>query len=115
MCLGWLYDADGWVPTCAPPPARHTHPQIVPEKQCAFVGFLYPNDAMTFYNGMMAYPPNVHGRVLRVGWGKPTPVPADVAMAVARGASRKVYIGGVRSAPFPALDRVTFCFCCCCH
>lgn len=38
----------------------------------------------------------LHGQELKIGWGKPSPVPAQVALAISQSnASRNVYLGGL--------------------
>jgi len=75
-----------------------TAPQIVQAKQCAFVAFIAAEDALSYLQWATAHPPVLRNKNLRVGWGKPAPLPADVAQAVSRGATRKVYLGSVRAA-----------------
>lgn len=39
---------------------------------------------------------SLHGQELKIGWGKPSPVPAQVALAISQSnASRNVYVGGL--------------------
>ena len=70
--------------------------QIVAEKQCAFVSFLSAEEANAYFNWATASPPLLRGRQVRIGWGKPSSLSPEVAAAASRGATRKVYIGGVR-------------------
>jgi len=32
---------------------------------------------------------------IKIGWGKPNPIPANVVMAISRGATRNVFLGGI--------------------
>ena len=75
---------------------RPGHTQIVAETQCAFVSFLSAEEANAYFNWATASPPLLRGRQVRIGWGKPSSLSPEVAAAASRGATRKVYIGGVR-------------------
>jgi len=67
--------------------------RILPEKKCAFVRFIDATGALTFYQMNSNNQMSVHGRHLKVGWGKSIPLRPEIASAVARGASRNVFIG----------------------
>jgi len=70
--------------------------KILPEKNCAFITFVEPENAATFHHlAMSGRDIMVHGQKIKVGWGKPNPLPATVVMAISRGATRNVYIGGI--------------------
>ncbi|KAJ7288912.1 hypothetical protein C8J57DRAFT_1460258 [Mycena rebaudengoi] len=61
--------------------------RVLPEKSCVFLSFL---DAPT------AKALTLHNQELKVGWGKPSAVPAQVLQATTQsGASRNVYLGGL--------------------
>lgn len=68
--------------------------KVIPEKNCAFVTFIYSEGAQNFYDyasqGLL-----IKGRPIKVGWGKATSLPFDIAYAVSRGATRNVYIGNI--------------------
>jgi len=68
--------------------------KLLPDKNCAFVTFVDPESAMNFYR-IASYGQTIHDQKVRVGWGKPGPLPATVLGALARGASRNVYLGGI--------------------
>jgi hypothetical protein len=69
--------------------------RMLPEKKCAFVTFVRGADAALFIqthaNGLEVS----QGTKLKVGWGKPTPFRKNVAAAVAQGATRNLFLGGV--------------------
>jgi len=71
--------------------------KLLPEKNCAFVTFVDPESAAIFHRmasfGRDAL--NVHNQKVKVGWGKPAPLPPTVVAALARGATRNVYLGGI--------------------
>lgn len=71
--------------------------RVVPAKQCAFISFLSPLTAAAFHaDATCARPFALHGQPLRVGWGRPIPLPGPVAAAVTtRAATRNVYIGNL--------------------
>ncbi|KAL1918707.1 uncharacterized protein VTP21DRAFT_2729 [Calcarisporiella thermophila] len=70
--------------------------RYLPDKHIAFVTFIEPSSAAVFYqhandNGVV-----LHGRRLRPGWGKPSPLPTAIATAIQQqGATRNVYVGGI--------------------
>jgi len=70
--------------------------KLLADKNCAFVTFVDPESAMNFYR-IASYRDGltIHDQKARVGWGKPAPLPATVMGALARGASRNVYLGGI--------------------
>ena len=61
--------------------------------------FLSPLDASTvaqFYANAVVKKLSLHRRELRIGWGKPSPVPSQVTLVIQqRNASRNVYLGGL--------------------
>jgi len=68
--------------------------KVMPEKNCAFVTFVFPEGAQIFFEyasqGFL-----LKGRQVKVGWGKPSNVPQDVLSAAHRGATRNVYLGNL--------------------
>jgi len=71
--------------------------KILPEKNCAFVTFVDPESALNFHR-MVSFGRDaltVHNQKVKVGWGKPGPLPPTVVAALARGATRNVYLGGI--------------------
>lgn len=73
--------------------------RILPEKSCVFLSFLSPITANAFHADASLRRLSLHGQELRIGWGKPSAVPAQVALSISQqGASRNVYIGGLTEA-----------------
>lgn len=70
---------------------------IIPEKKCAFVNFIHPGDALSFYNRAMQAQGGVYigTRSIKVGWGKSAVVTADLMTAVQGGVTRNVFIGRI--------------------
>ncbi|KAF1806675.1 hypothetical protein V8B55DRAFT_1321416 [Mucor lusitanicus] len=66
-----------------------------PEKHIAFVTFMDPDTAMTVHTHASTTGFVIKGRKARVGWGKPSQIPAYVLMAFHNGATRNVYLGGI--------------------
>lgn len=68
--------------------------KVMPEKNCAFVTFVYPEGAQLFFEfasqGFL-----LKGRQVKVGWGKPSNIPQEILNAAQRGASRNVYLGSL--------------------
>lgn len=65
--------------------------KILPEKSCAFIGFLDPGIAAAFHNDANLRRISLHDQELKIGWGKPTAIPTQVLQAVAHfGATRNV-------------------------
>lgn len=68
--------------------------KVMPEKNCAFVTFVFPEGAQTFFEyasqGLL-----IKGRQIKVGWGKSSTIPHELLAAVSRGATRNVYIGNI--------------------
>ncbi|KAJ7165518.1 hypothetical protein C8R43DRAFT_878284 [Mycena crocata] len=70
--------------------------RVLPEKSCVFLSFLDAGTAGAFYADAAVRKLTLHAQELKVGWGKPSPVPAQVLQAIAQsGASRNVYLGGL--------------------
>ncbi len=83
-----------------PPNLVHFGPlesvRVLPEKSCVFLSFLDGSTAAAFHADSSLKKQSLHGQELKIGWGKPSPVPGAVAAAIQRnGASRNVYIGGL--------------------
>lgn len=65
--------------------------KIIPDKSCAFVSFLDPSTAAAFHSDANLRKVQLHGQDLKIGWGKPTGIPAQVIQAVQQhGATRNV-------------------------
>ncbi|KAI9183977.1 hypothetical protein H9P43_003030 [Blastocladiella emersonii ATCC 22665] len=74
--------------------------RVVPEKGCGFLTFLDPIEAAGFYAAHQHSRLTVAGTELAVHWGRTgatgaSPIPLNIAAAVAAGASRNVYVPGV--------------------
>ncbi|KAG6826649.1 hypothetical protein H0H92_014976 [Tricholoma furcatifolium] len=70
--------------------------RVLPEKSCVFLSFLDGATAAAFHADATLKKMALHGQELRIGWGKPSPVPAQVALAISQSnASRNVYLGGL--------------------
>ncbi|KIY46099.1 hypothetical protein FISHEDRAFT_47922 [Fistulina hepatica ATCC 64428] len=70
--------------------------RVLPEKSCVFLSFLDSQTAASFHADATIKKLSLHGQELKIGWGKPSQVPAQVAMAINQSnASRNVYLGGL--------------------
>ena len=70
--------------------------RVLPEKSCVFLSFLDAATAAAFHADALIKKVSLHGQELKIGWGKPSAVPTQVAMAIQQnGASRNVYLGGL--------------------
>lgn len=70
--------------------------KLVPEKNCAFISFLNAAAASHFYSDAILKKLSLNSQDVKIGWGKSTPVSAQVSLAVAQdGASRNVYLGNL--------------------
>ena len=70
--------------------------RVLPEKSCVFLSFLDAATAAAFHADATIKKLSLHGQELKIGWGKPSPVPSQVALSIQQSnASRNVYIGGL--------------------
>ena len=70
--------------------------RLLPDKNCAFISFLDGSSATHFHSDAILKKLAIHGQDIKVGWGKPAPVPTSVSVAVQQsGASRNVYLGNL--------------------
>lgn len=70
--------------------------RVLPERRICFVTFVDPILAAQFYAMCVLHGLVIHSRSIKVGWGKHSgPLPQPLALAVASGASRNVYVGGI--------------------
>ncbi|KAF7731450.1 hypothetical protein EC973_000258 [Apophysomyces ossiformis] len=67
--------------------------KILPEKNCAFLSFVDPTSAQAFYQEHLVKKLTVQGTELKIGWGKPSPIPSSIQLAIQNGATRNVYLG----------------------
>ncbi|KAF8511544.1 hypothetical protein JB92DRAFT_2725559 [Gautieria morchelliformis] len=70
--------------------------RFMPDKHIAFVTFVDPTAAFTFYQVASYQGLTLNNRRLKIGWGKNSgPLTPALALAVHSGATRNVYIGNV--------------------
>ena len=70
--------------------------RILGEKSCAFISFLDAQTAAAFHTDATLKKLSLHGADLKIGWGKPSPVPPQVLTSVQQNnATRNVYLGGL--------------------
>lgn len=70
--------------------------RVLPEKSCVFLSFLDASTAAAFHADALIKKLALHGQELKIGWGKPSAVPTQVALSIQQnGASRNVYLGGL--------------------
>lgn len=70
--------------------------RVLPEKSCVFLSFLDGATAAAFHADATIKKLQLHGQELKIGWGKPSPVPPQVALSISQSnASRNVYIGNL--------------------
>ncbi|KAH7098265.1 hypothetical protein BKA62DRAFT_713501 [Auriculariales sp. MPI-PUGE-AT-0066] len=70
--------------------------RVLPEKSCVFVSFLDAATAAAFHADATVKKLALHGQELKIGWGKPSPVPSQVMLSITQSnASRNVYLGGL--------------------
>lgn len=70
--------------------------RYMPDKHIAFVTFVDPTAAFTFYQVASYQGMTLNNRRLKIGWGKNSgPLAPALALAVHSGATRNVYIGNV--------------------
>ncbi|EOR02048.1 hypothetical protein E3P92_00871 [Wallemia ichthyophaga] len=66
------------------------------DKHIAFVTFIDPTNALTFYQVASYQGITIHNRRLKIGWGKHSgPLPPTLALSVQNGATRNVYVGAL--------------------
>jgi RNA recognition motif-containing protein len=70
--------------------------RLLLDKNCAFISFLDGSSATHFHSDAILKKLSIKGHDIKIGWGKPSPVPTSVALAVQQsGASRNVYLGNL--------------------
>lgn len=70
--------------------------KYLPDRHIAFVTFIDPNTALTFYHLATYTGITINGRRLKVGWGRQSgPLNPAIALAVQAGASRNLYLGNI--------------------
>ena len=72
------------------------HIRYIADKHICFVTFIDPTAAASFFAQSVMHGLMIHNRRLKLGWGKHSgALPPAIALAVAGGASRNVYIGNL--------------------
>lgn len=67
--------------------------RVLPEKNCAFISFMDGGTAASFHADASVKKLSLHGQELKIGWGRPSAVPAPILMAVQQNqATRNVYV-----------------------
>lgn len=74
------------------------HSKILPEKSCAFITFTDAFAAQRFVQECRMTRLVLQGQECRVGFGKPSVTPLNVARALQNGATRSVYVGNIDEA-----------------
>ncbi|GJJ08599.1 hypothetical protein Clacol_002818 [Clathrus columnatus] len=70
--------------------------RFIPDKHIAFITFVDPTAAFTFYQVASYQGLTLNNRRLKIGWGKNSgPLPPALALAVHSGATRNVYVGNI--------------------
>lgn len=70
--------------------------RVLPERSCVFISFLDGPTAASFHADATLKKLALHGQELKIGWGKPSPVPSQVLLSISQSnASRNVYLGGL--------------------
>ena len=70
--------------------------RVLPEKSCVFLSFLNAGTATAFHADATIKKLSLHGQELKIGWGKPSLVSAQVQLAIQQSnASQNVYLGGL--------------------
>lgn len=69
--------------------------RLLPEKHIAFLTFADAATAINVFNYATSAGVNIKGKRLRIGWGKPSTISPQVALAVQNGATRNIYIGNI--------------------
>ncbi|KAJ1552320.1 hypothetical protein HK405_011783, partial [Cladochytrium tenue] len=80
--------------------------RIMEEKKCAFITFVDSSSALAFATennaggpnertGSVSSPIMIQGNQIKIGWGKPSKCPPQIAEAIRNGATRTVFIGSV--------------------
>ncbi|BFZ54401.1 hypothetical protein PYCC9005_001436 [Savitreella phatthalungensis] len=70
--------------------------RVLPEKNCAFVSFIDVHGATLFHTDASMRKPVLRDCEIKVGWGKPSILPAAIAAAIHHhGATRNVYLGNL--------------------
>lgn len=84
--------------------------KLVPGKHCAFLNFLEQSSAQSLYDHAQANPVKMNDRDITIGWAKAGPLDPKITEAVAKGATRNLFVARLDSSGMPlseaALDHV---------
>lgn len=70
--------------------------KLIPAKNCAFISFLDDKSATLFHSDAILKRLTIGNRDVKIGWGKPSPVPPIVSSSVSKfNATRNVYLGNL--------------------
>ncbi|KAG1136800.1 hypothetical protein G6F37_007565 [Rhizopus arrhizus] len=69
--------------------------KLMPEKHIAFVSFVDESAAALAVNLGKTQGMIIKHRKVKVGWGKPSAIPDEIAQAIEKDATRNVYVGGM--------------------
>ncbi len=73
--------------------------RLLPEKSCVFISFLDGSTAAAFHADASVKKLALHGQELKIGWGKPSVLPAAIGQAIQQNqATRNVYVGNLDEA-----------------
>ena len=69
--------------------------KVLNEKNCAFITFVEAGAAASFYVESTQKGLSIRDQEVKVGWGKPSQIPPNVAVAVQNGVSRNIFVGNI--------------------
>lgn len=72
--------------------------KIVPEKKCAFVNFVKPDDARQLHEASQQGAIELFGQKAIIGWAKSTPIRPEIQEAIDQGATRNLFVAGIGGA-----------------
>lgn len=71
--------------------------RYMPDKHISFITFIDASSAFQFYQHSSLHGLTINNRRVKLGWGKNSGgLPTNIALAVASGATRNVYVGNIR-------------------
>ncbi|KAJ3342371.1 hypothetical protein HDU93_002487 [Gonapodya sp. JEL0774] len=71
------------------------HVKYFQEKGIGFVTFMSADSAAVFHHRSTQEGLVIHGKRLKIGWGKGIPIPQEVLAAVREGATRNAFVGNI--------------------
>lgn len=66
------------------------------EKQNAFLNFLDPESALAMFEDCRMYPPVLADEKVKVNWAKSSPLRQEMLGEIQRGATRNLFVGGIK-------------------